>query len=78
VFSGVLIAEEVDRVGDNRSGDTTIFDLRIFLNAFWNMSLISACFFEKASFSLKAELPVSGLISSRDGLSGFLNCQMSG
>lgn len=47
MFSGVLIAKEVDRVGDNGSGGTTIVDLQIFLKAFWNMSLISVCFFDE-------------------------------
>jgi len=59
VFPGVVIAEEVDRVGDNGSGDTTIVDLQIFLKAFWNMSLVSACFFDEAFLLFKSV--ISGL-----------------
>lgn len=52
MFPGVLIAEEVDRVGDKRSGDTTIVDLQIFMKAFLNMSIVSACFFDEAFFTV--------------------------
>jgi len=44
VFSGVFIANEVYRVIDKGSGDTTIFDGQNFLEAFLNMSLKSAYF----------------------------------
>jgi len=69
MFPGVLIGEEVDRVGDKRSGDTTIVDLQIFLKALLNMSIISACFFDEVFFFYF----FLGLISSSDGLSGFFN-----
>jgi hypothetical protein len=43
VFSGIVIAEEVDGVGDKESGDTTTIHVQTFLEAFLNMSLTSAC-----------------------------------
>jgi hypothetical protein len=39
VFSGAFIAEEVDRIGDKGSGDTTMVYVQILLEAFLNMSL---------------------------------------
>jgi hypothetical protein len=50
VFSGVFIAEEVDGVGDRGSGDTTMVDVQILLEAFLNMPLRSACFIDEAFF----------------------------
>jgi hypothetical protein len=44
VFSGVFIADEIYRVRDKGSGDTTIVDGQNFLEAFLNMSLRSYCF----------------------------------
>jgi hypothetical protein len=44
MFSGVFITDEVYRVRDNGSGDTTMVDGQNFLQAFLNMSLRSACF----------------------------------
>jgi len=50
MFSGVFIAEEVDGVGDKGSGDTTMVDLQMILEAFLKMFLRSACFIDEASF----------------------------
>ena len=44
VFTGVFIADEITRVRDKESGDTTMVDGQNFLEAFLNMSLRSACF----------------------------------
>jgi hypothetical protein len=44
VFSGVFIADEVCRVREKRSGNTTIFYGQKFLEAFLNIPLRSACF----------------------------------
>jgi len=46
VFSGVFIANEVYRVRDKVSGDTTMVNGQNFLEAFLNISLRSACFTE--------------------------------
>jgi hypothetical protein len=43
VFSGVFIADEVYRVRDKDSGDTTMVGEQNFLEVFLNMSLRSAC-----------------------------------
>jgi len=50
VFSGVFIAEDVDGVGDNRTGDNTAIDVQTHLNGFLNVSLKSACFLMKLFF----------------------------
>jgi hypothetical protein len=34
VFSGVFVADEVDRVGDSGSGDTIMIDVQTLLEAF--------------------------------------------
>jgi hypothetical protein len=39
VFSGIFIAEEVDGVGDKRSGDTTTVDVQKLLETSLNLSL---------------------------------------
>jgi len=70
-FSGVFIAEDIDGVGDKRSGDTTAIDVDTHLEGFLNVSLKSACFTDEAFFL------VPGLLSSSAGLSGFPNYQMS-
>jgi hypothetical protein len=44
MFSGVIIVDEVYRVRDKGSGDTTMVDGQNFLEAFLNMSLRSYCF----------------------------------
>jgi hypothetical protein len=49
VFSGVFIAEEVDGVGDKRSGCTTMVDVHTHLEAFLNKFLRSACFTDEGS-----------------------------
>jgi hypothetical protein len=46
----VFIAEEVERGEDKESGDTTTVDVQTLLEAFLNMSLISACFHDDAFF----------------------------
>ena len=53
VFSGVLTAKEVDDVdvvGDRRSGDTTVVDVQALLEAFLNMSLWFACLIDEEFF----------------------------
>jgi len=49
VFSGIFIPEELDRVGDKETGDTTMVDAQTLLGVFVNMSLRSACFTDEAS-----------------------------
>lgn len=39
-WSGVLIAEEVGRVGDKGSGDTTVVNLDTLMKAILNMGII--------------------------------------
>ena len=58
MFSGKV---EVDSVGDEGSGDTTVVDLQIFLKAFLNMFLISACFFDDAFLLLKNKTSSIGI-----------------
>jgi hypothetical protein len=49
VFTAAFIAQEVDGVGDKRSGNTTRIDVQKILKAFFlNMSLRSNCFTDKA------------------------------
>jgi hypothetical protein len=72
VFYGVFIAEEVDRVGDKGSGDTTTVDVQTLLEAFKNMSLISTCFNDVAFLWAKAKRLVLRLLSFSARLSGFL------
>jgi hypothetical protein len=55
VSPGVTTAEEVDRVGDKGSADTTIGDLHIILKAFLNMSLILTCSFDEACLLFKSK-----------------------
>jgi hypothetical protein len=68
VFAGVFIAEEVERIGDKGSENTTVVDigLQIFLKAFLNMSLRLACSFDEGFFWVKAKLQNLGLLSSSD------------
>jgi hypothetical protein len=49
VFSGVLIAEEVDGVGDKESWDTTMIDVQTFLEAFFE-HVPEICLFQWQSF----------------------------
>jgi len=76
-FSGVSIAEEVDIIGDKRSGDNTMIDVQILLEALSNWYLRSACFITEAFSGKKAKLLVFGLLSRSVGLLGFLNYRMS-
>jgi hypothetical protein len=55
VFSGVFTAEEVYGVGDEGSGDITMFDVQTLLEAFVNMPLRSAWFIDEAFFSGKKQ-----------------------
>lgn len=50
MFSGVFIPEELDRVGDKGTGDTTMVEVQTLLEVFVNMSLRPACFTDNASF----------------------------
>jgi hypothetical protein len=54
VVCGVFADEEVDGVGDKESGVTTTLDIHTLLEAFFNLSLGSARFTEKA-FSFKKQ-----------------------
>jgi hypothetical protein len=45
---GVFIAEELDKIGDKWSGDTTTVNVQTLLEAFWNISPRSAIFIDKA------------------------------
>ena len=70
VFSGVFIADEVYRIIDKGSGDTTMVDGQNFLQAFLNMSLRSACFTDplcsgkKKTFSSETALLTYHIIST--------------
>jgi hypothetical protein len=55
VFSGLLIAEEVGAVGDKGSEGTTTVDVRTLLEAFFNVSLRSACFIDEAFSQVKSK-----------------------
>ena len=48
VFSGVLIAEEFDGVGDKESGDTTAVHVQTLLKAFLNIFHRSTSFIDEA------------------------------
>jgi hypothetical protein len=54
VFSGALIAEEVDEVGDKGSGHTTTDDVWTILEVFLNLPLRSANFIDKTFFLVKS------------------------
>ena len=54
MFSGVFIAEEVDRAGDMVSGDTTVIDVQTRLEASFNMPL-RLCLFIDEAFSGKKQ-----------------------
>jgi hypothetical protein len=41
--SGIIVAEEVDLLGDKGSGDTTMVIVEALLESFLNISLRSAC-----------------------------------
>jgi hypothetical protein len=65
MFSGVFIAEEVDGVGDKKSGDTTIADVQTLLEAFLEDLWILNYFpqlpkyqvFQSFSFQIRGILP---------------------
>jgi len=63
VFSGVFIAEEVDGVGDKKSGDTTAVHVQTLLKAFLNMSQRSTCFIDAAFIWYKVKLLVLGQLN---------------
>ena len=68
VFSGVFTADEVYRVRDKGSGDTTIVDGQNFLEAFLNISLdlpVSLTHFDL----VKSKFSVLRLLSSHTTLS---------
>lgn len=71
MFSGVLIAAEVDGVGDQGWGGTTVVHVQTLLEAFLNISLRSACFIKEVFFWQT----VLGLLSPSAELSGFPNYQ---
>jgi hypothetical protein len=50
MFYGVFIAEEVDGVGDEVSGNTTTVDVQTLLEAFLDMYLRSACFTDESFY----------------------------
>jgi len=47
-LSGVFIDKEVDVIGEKRSGDNTMIDVQILLEALLNWYLRSACFTNEA------------------------------
>jgi hypothetical protein len=67
VFTGVFIAEEV-AVRLKGSGDTTMVDVKIFLKAYLNMFLRSACLTDEAFFLVKSKTSSIG--------PSFLKCQV--
>jgi hypothetical protein len=62
VFFGVFLTEEVDGVGDNGPGDSSVVDVQTLLEVFLNVSLRSAYFDEYFSW-YKTKLLVLGLPS---------------
>ena len=77
MFSGVFRVKEVDGVGDNRSGNTTMVNVRTLLEVFLNMYQRYACLTDKVFSSCKGHLLVLGLFSSSAGLSRFSYHQKS-
>lgn len=71
MFSGVLIADKVDGVGDHGWGGTTIVHVQTLLEAFLNISLRSVHFIKEVFLWQK----VLGLLSSSAESSGFPNYQ---
>jgi len=70
MFSGVFIADEVHRVRDKMSGDSTMFDGQNILEASLNMTLRSACFTETFC-SGKTKLSALRLLTSYATLSAL-------
>ena len=71
MFSGIIIAEEVDGVGDKGSGDITMVGVQTFWEVFLNMSQKFSYSIDGNFFLVKAKLLVLGLLSSNARLSGF-------
>jgi hypothetical protein len=59
------------------SGDNTMVDIQLLLEASLNMSLRSACFIDGSFFWYKSKLLFLVLLSLSAGLSGFFNYQMT-
>lgn len=78
MFFEVFIAVDVDGVGGKLPGDITMLNIWTLLEAFFNVSLRSACFIYEAFFWWGAKLPVLGLLFSSAGLLGFPNYWVSG
>ena len=64
LFSGVLIAEEVEGVGYKASEDTTTVSVQTPMEAYLKMFLTSACFTDEAYFDSKKQNFQSREISS--------------
>jgi hypothetical protein len=78
VISEVFIAEEVNGVGDKRSGDTTTVDVRTKTHGGLYEYNPEICMFHWCNFSLiKAKLRVFGLPSRNARSSEFPNYQTS-
>ena len=60
VFFGVFLTEEVDGVGGNGPGDSTVVDVQILLEAFLNVSL-RYTYFDEYFFFYKTKFLVLGL-----------------
>jgi hypothetical protein len=74
MFSGVFIAEEVDGIWDQGTGDITTVDVQTVLVAFFSMSPISAHRTAKAFPLVRSKTSSLGTTAR---LSGFLNYQTS-
>jgi hypothetical protein len=55
MFYRVSTAEEIDTVGDQRSGNATTVDIQTLLEIFLNMSLRYSCFNNTALFTPPSE-----------------------
>ena len=60
MFFGVFLTEEVDGVGGNGPGDSTVVDVQILLEAFLNVSL-RYTYFDEYFFFYKTKFLVLGL-----------------
>ena len=60
MFFGVFLTEEVDGVGDNRLGDSTVVDVQTHMETFFNVPLRFTYFDEYSSW-YKTKLLVLGL-----------------
>lgn len=66
--SEVFIAEQVDGVGDNGSGETTMVNVRTLLEAFLNLSQRSVSFIDEAFFLVGSKTSSLGTV--------LLKCQI--